>query len=200
MATKYVVAFSGAPRSGKDSIANEFTRQCEQSYYTRVARLQFSLPMRKAVFGMIGEDYDEALYEKIKDMPMPEFDGLSVRKLMINLSERHVKPMYGNKFWVKSALGGVKPTQRLIVISDLGFDEELTHILATYGNKQVCIVDVTRDGTTWEGDSRQSLRHMDYMGPRLELYNNGSIANAAAAVRNHVNRNLGWNLASSALA
>lgn len=174
-----IIAFNGPPRSGKDTIANVLATRLENTYTSVIVRSQLSLPMRLAVCAMLGIEYSEFTYERIKDQ-VQEITGETFRQTMIRLSEEHVKPAYGNDIWVKSAMArAMVELPHIVVISDLGFPEEINYLESTYA--EVLVVQIDRDGSTWDNDSRVPCtgRHS------MELDNNTTIRAAVAAVVAH---------------
>lgn len=180
----YVIAFNGPPRSGKDSIANELVNQLGLKDQA-VKRLQLSLPMRKAVFALLGQEYTEAKYESVKDNTFDAFQGRTLRQAMIALSESHVKPTYGHGFWVKSSMYTCNRRVEFAIISDLGFPIELAYLERKF---PTLIVNTIRKGATWAGDSRVPLEGC----LNLVVENNGSIKVAAKKIRDYIVNTLGW--------
>ena len=76
---------------------------------------------------------------------------------MIDLSESYVKRRYSAQFWIRSAMYRVSSKTKLLIITDLGFKEELNFLLQTFGPDHVLTVAVNRDGANWSTDSRQPL-------------------------------------------
>lgn len=183
----YVVAFNGPPKSGKDSVANSFVLQMTGNYRVASQKVQLSLPMRRTIFALLGlGEYTEAHYESIKDEVMSP-SGWTVREMMINLSEKHIKPSYGKEYWIAVAMNGIKDSTKLAIISDLGFEEEIDYLLSRFMKHRVLVVQLEREGTTWGNDSRGSVTGYQ----TLVIKNNGTITQAAVRVRQHC-KTLGW--------
>lgn len=189
--TPFVIAFNGPPHSGKDSVANELTKQLEASYVTKPLRVQLSLPMRLAVCALLGLDYKESTYDRNKDM-VDVLTGETFRQTMIRLSEEHVKPRYGHDYWCRAALSKQLPSTRVIVISDLGFPEEIAYLEKHYGANRVLTVNLTRNGTNWDKDSRVPVKGVQ----SIQVDNNDTLRAAAVNVRHYMREFLRWNLAT----
>lgn len=100
MKTTYLIGLSGPPRSGKDTLGNLVAGILrEKDVPVEVHAL--SLPMRLAVYGMLGLEYSVEHYEANKDTPFTTGSGgvTTIRQEMISLSEDHVKPRLGNDWW-----------------------------------------------------------------------------------------------------
>jgi hypothetical protein len=177
-----VVAFNGPPRTGKDTLANLLKLHLMSNYETAGIRVQLSLPMREAAFAMAGlGEYDEETYEKLKDEVLP-ITGATLRQLMIDLSEEHVKPKYGKQFWVKSAMARIPEGVEVAIVSDLGFWEELDFLQKTYGARNVVVVNTHREGKGWGSDSRKPLT----CSQSFQCYNNATPNQAAAEIRKYL--------------
>ena len=81
---------------------------------------------------------------------------LSVREALIYTSEVIIKPQHGKTYF------GTEVARHLdfdngTIITDSGFDEEVIPIVDACGVENVIIVKFTRNGTTFDGDSRTWL-------------------------------------------
>lgn len=151
-----VVVVTGPPGSGKDTFACLFeeyaiieNRGCEQ--------VKFAQPLRDALVGFFGLSNDSAVeaYKRTSG---------EVRKFMIGLSENVIKPIYGSKYFGSRAAVELCKLGRLpdyVVISDAGFDDEVARFFDILSSDDVelsaCVVLLSREGCTFEGDSRNYL-------------------------------------------
>lgn len=189
MGGPYLIGFSGPPRSGKDSIATALSGfLLEQGVSTQI--LACSTPMREAIYALIGEPYTLEHYEVYKDVPLEILNGRTIRQEMIELSERHVKPRLGQDFWARSLLGRMQPVDVLIV-TDCGFDAEVSHFTAHFGVENVVYPQVRRGELTFAGDSRS---YVGTFGCLMDLENNGTIDEAARELHRRLTELAGWDL------
>jgi hypothetical protein len=164
-----IVLVNGPPRSGKDTLASELSRRLK---YTPV---KFASPLYNTVQAMFGLDPDlwAALYERYKEQPSPLLEGLSPRQAMIWVSEKIVKPTFGDSFYGRALYN------RLVyfnisraIVSDSGFQEEAGVLLHLLGKQAIRLIRLHRSGTSFHGDSRGYIS-LDV--PCLDLVNDGEI-------------------------
>ncbi len=112
-----ILLISGAPASGKDTAV--LTIQAQHP----VLEEKFALPLRKAMRGLL--DVNDYTLEWLKR------EEPRVRQMMIGMSERLVKPLYGEDWFGQACADRVhreysKAQGNLdVVISDAGFDYEI---------------------------------------------------------------------------
>lgn len=186
MADTYLVGLSGPPRSGKDTLAGLVRRHFVNSK-VRTQVHSLSLPMRLAVYGLLGLEYSPEHYEANKDyefdVPGPLPGYTTIRKEMISLSEDHVKPRLGHGWWGNALLNRVTPGTQLILVPDMGFDAEREVFQNTVSD---CLwVHLQRDGTDFSKDSRS------YVGSGPTVRNNRSPEVAADRIIGHIEAK-GW--------
>lgn len=161
--TKPVVIFlCGPPGSGKDTAGNILQRAyCNTPWNPYLFKLSHGL--KAAVHELLGLPYTAREGERtmlgFKDQPRAEFFGLTPRQVYIALSENFAKPLFGNScFGVIAArqLRGKTQTHtyRMHVITDSGFAHEAEPIIKEFGVKQCLLVHLSRDGTSFDNDSR----------------------------------------------
>lgn len=169
-----VVLLNGPPLSGKDSGADhlvDFFRPCgavkrefKQKLFDLVMLIYSIKPER---FWQIYND------RALKEKPLPEFEGLSIRQAMIKVSEEVIKPNYGKQYFGVAAARELQEGV-LNIFSDSGFVEELTPIAEKVGAENIFLIRVYREGCKFQGDSR------NYLPPEclpfvLDLYNDSTL-------------------------
>lgn len=164
-----VLILNGAPRSGKDTLRQLMFAGNIFEYQTHGS---FKLPLQEmaaAVLGMPIDDFMEQ-YETIKDLPCPNGLPLTVRQLMIKISEEWVKPLGGKRYfgdlayskalidcafaqrWPLAPVAG-----RTVVFTDGGFGEECQKFVECIGAENIYIVRINRPGFDFSMDSRRLL-------------------------------------------
>lgn len=181
----FLIGISGPPRSGKDTLAVLLhTHFWRSNIQTEIQSL--SMPMRLAVYGMMGFEYTREHYEEHKDdalMIPGKPNWTSIRKEMISLSEDHVKPRLGHGWWGNALLNRVKPGVRLIIVPDMGFDAEHDVFAAVLSD---CLwIHLHREGKDFSNDSRK------YVGKGPAVHNNRTPGMAADRIIGHVDA-MGW--------
>lgn len=191
----YLVGISGPPRSGKDSVGYALARLIKQRHGAVVSVRALSMPMRKTIYAMIGEDYTLEHYENNKDVPIEALSGASIRQAMIALSETYVKPAYGHSFWAKALINSVPEGAHVVIVTDMGFPEEVDVLRDHFGSAQCVWPQVTRPGTSFDGDSRSYVGDGEY---RTTVINEGEdldqIEVCAGRIYGRLLNQFGWKL------
>ncbi|AFR52063.1 hypothetical protein ECBP2_0030 [Escherichia phage ECBP2] len=182
MSKPLVVILNGPPGCGKDTIANSWLEKTLGNDEFRPHVKAFKEPMYRVAAAALGLPLHEfmELYNdrEWKEHNRPEWGGKSVRDLMISTSENYLKPMFGDTCMGKLAVSSIQQQQLLgqndvIVFSDGGFKAEVEELEKHF---DVRVIQIYRDGCTFEGDSRSYIE-----GTNLStylLFNDGSVEEA----------------------
>jgi hypothetical protein len=92
---------------------------------------------------------------------------ISPRQALIFVSEVLIKPNLGIEYFGRIAAENCY-LERGTVFSDSGFQHELDPIVDKFGAENVTIVQLERDGTSFEGDSRNYVEREDINVARIE--------------------------------
>jgi hypothetical protein len=170
----YVLGFNGPPRAGKDTAMNLFADHVDRSRWINAPIIErpLAMPMRKMAFAALGLDYSFDRYETLKDLPCPALAGQTIRQFMIALSEEFMKQKFGKEIWCRLWLESIpKNFNGIVLVPDVGFQVEANFMLNHFGYEDVVIVQVGREGKTFEGDSRENVS----ADQKFTLTNNGTI-------------------------
>lgn len=211
-----IIGFNGPPRSGKDTLATAIQDIHEDEYREahghfaeeptqeklggypwmqpeNIFREALIMPCRIAAFALMGLGaYNLETYERIKDKVNPAF-GVSLRQFMIRLMEDHVKILYGRGVAGETLANKYRDSAllrlpNLMLVTDIGFQEEVDILSELVGYDNFLLVHVIREGTTWSGDSRNWCRH-----DNIFRYENLVDPLAGAhRIMEHAHYNLGW--------
>lgn len=147
-----VIVFNGPPGVGKDEAASFLV-----AHYGFKA-LSFKHQLFVETIAYFGVDHDWFMNDydnrAIKERPEELLGGRSRRQALIHVSEDVLKPARGKGVFgeqVAKQLNSVTD----YTISDSGFSEELVPIINTVGAENVCLVQLLRDGCSYDGDSRR---------------------------------------------
>lgn len=185
-----LIGMSGPPRSGKDTIGNILAAIIEDKHHIQPQVLALSTPMRAVVYCMLGIEYSEAHYERCKDHPQEDFGGKSIRQAMIAFTEEHVKPTYGVGFWARSLIARMwEPQPRVVIVTDMGFMEEVDIFSARFGVENTFYPQVTRPGTSFDGDSRT---YVSAPGRFTAIINDEDVDTAAYRTYGRLVNQFGW--------
>ncbi len=166
-----VVLLNGPARSGKDSLARYLVE-------TRLntARIGFAdHPKRLAhvmAFGAMGWDMDPNAFDAVKEIAHPGFAGMSPRRFYIHVSERVCKPLFGAGYFGDRFVDAARASgAALVVVPDSGFRGEAERVAEAFGALNVLLVRLSREGTSFAGDSRGYIDLSDLGVAAVEIEN-----------------------------
>lgn len=165
-----IVLLNGPPRVGKDTIGRNIARLSD-SYDTAA----FAAELKDAVHQAFGLNVPTMHFDKMKDVPRPEFFGETPRNIYIAFSERFMKPLFGQgvfgRMLVKTLMGMAEAGIKLAAITDSGFTEEADEILKVFPN--TLLLRLHRKGCTFQGDSRS---HIQLGIESVDMHNDDALA------------------------
>lgn len=187
-----VVLFNGPPGSGKDTAANfalKFLKQHDIEW-DDVCQMKFSSCLKRAAHELLGLSGKSAdYYEASKDQQMDEFFGMSPRDVYIALSENFAKRFFTSTFFGDVMVRELESIHAFgehccVIFSDSGFINELIPLVtASVKNDKFLILQMQREGCTFDNDSRS---YINYDHPQVEvmlLDNNGTLEQLDESVR-----------------
>lgn len=152
-----VIFINGPPQCGKDT-AKRFILS---EFAGKVRAYDMFRPIAWAFQGMF--DVDKATwtrnYEQWKTDGRGEFLGYNLRPLMISFSEEWVKPTFGQEAFGKlavRALTGLTSCE-MTIVSSVGFFDEVQPIIKRFGPDNCLLIQLSREGCTFDGDSRSYI-------------------------------------------
>jgi hypothetical protein len=175
-----LILFNGPPRAGKDTASRIFRELLGDSHTS--GHEKFSRPLKGAFAGMMNvhmnEDFVVDHYEDHKDEIVPELD-VSFRRWQQDYSEKFMKPLYGKDVFARLLIGRIDripwfSRPDFIVVSDCGFQNEVDYVLDQKMFWQIYVVRIMRNGTSFEGDTREWVRHPSRRYD-INIYNNGDL-------------------------
>lgn len=199
----YMIAIAGPAGSGKDALGRELSTLLERIYDTMPLVTAFAAPLRKIVGLMVGEDWsDPEIYAAGKDKAYPLFAFKTGRQLMIELTEEYLKPHYGRTIWADNLVQRItRHPKRFAIVTDLGFPYEAGTIQQAFPH--CLIVQLSRPGKTYEGDSRCEVVHEGNTDVRMiRLHNPGTnplqLVRLAGRIHDYMLNGLRWQLPGAA--
>ncbi len=177
--THKIVLINGPPYSGKDDAGKILRR-------IRAARMyKMSRPLKDGLREFFGFGIDDVRdIEAHKDehvvglfSPSSPDDvhtiPLSWRDVQISLSETWAKPLFGQAILGRLAVQYLsQPTSfDMTVITDVGFREEALPIVHAFGVDNILLIQLTRKGCSFKGDSRSYIE-LDDLGVTTVLLDN----------------------------
>ena len=176
--THKIILLNGPPSSGKDTASKIIRYKCGARKY------KMSRPLKIGLCEFFQFDVSHAIdqLEPNKDKQVEplfrtadggQMDVMTWRQVQISLSETWAKPLFGDDIIGRLAVSYLcKPTSfSLTVISDCGFRHEMIPLIKQFGADNLFLIQLTRDGCTYEGDSR-SYVELDDLGVTTVLLDN----------------------------
>ena len=177
-----IILFNGPPRSGKDTVA-DFAMQ---HLGKRATKYRFAAPLKDGVHALFGfGGVDTEFFNKSKDQPTEVFKGLfgdkeinTPREAYILMSENFLKPVFGEDFFARVAVRNLKNIRKpVVVISDCGFDVEVSKLVEAFGEKNVALVHLYREGCAFKTEGVKDSRAYvtDIECEKFTIGNDGSV-------------------------
>lgn len=171
---KQVVLLNGPPRSGKDTVAHII---CSTAAHGPWVHDKFAVELKErchAAYRLYdsrsGLPVHHNYFEKQKDVPLQLFEGLTPRRAYIEFYEKWVAPVCGKDAlgrWLVERVGYFMFQQEknlpaakrncAMVISDAGTPEAVQKVVDRFGTDACTLINIERDGCTFEGDSRKKF-------------------------------------------
>lgn len=168
-----LILFNGGPTSGKDTSVELLLPHVPHAQHHTFKQELVNVTLR---FYEIDPALWQSWYTREgKELPRPELHGKSCRQGLIHVSERVLKPTFGEgclaDLFVKHC-----PLAPCVLGSDCGFDIELDVTALSF--QHVSVVRLHRDGTSFNNDSRKYLYPSAHTPPNvsfIDLENNGTL-------------------------
>lgn len=172
-----IFILNGPPSSGKDSLADYLV-----SKNSRFKKEKFAKPLKlalKALFSMTDDELTFFDSSVIKDTPNTRFFNKSWRDVNKELSELYVKCNFDRGFFGYSLMNRIKSDKFVsdFLISDGGFDYEVSPLIEEFGKDNVIVIKLYREGFDFSIDSRNyisteslGIRSYDLTNNVLEKY------------------------------
>ena len=163
------IYLNGPPSVGKDTIGLLF----DQNHGSTLSAFKNSLIEITLAIYNISHDNFIKLYES-KELPCPEFNGLSPREALIFVSEEVIKPKFGNAFFGSRTALSIPPKniERYgVTLTDCGFAPEINQVVKIHPQAIHILVRLHRNGLTYKNDSRSYIPDEDFKGDyALDVY------------------------------
>jgi hypothetical protein len=142
--------------SGKDVIAGKLSLYVQREFKS-------TLKWLSQIIGQIPKpEFDQRYNDRsLKDEPWDRLNGMSLRDLMIFVSEDVMKVVHGPEFFGRVAAQSICAGADY-VFSDGGFKEEIQAVIdATKETHEVHVIHLYRHDCTFEGDSRNYVKGLE---------------------------------------
>ena len=165
-----IILVNGPPQSGKDTVGAMLQKRLPKAMLHK-----FAGPLKGATAYLYRElacgagmpNYTHEFHEvfedgKRKNEPHPGMFGITPRQALIAVSEQLLKKIHGEAFFGELAAGYIERTfergvAETFVITDSGFVEEAVVLVDRFGAANVTVIEISRNGASFEGDSRSYI-------------------------------------------
>jgi len=170
--THKIILINGPPSSGKDRAGMILRRIRGVRLYKMSRPIKEGLREFFSFSTEIMKDHVEPFKDEVK---VPIFNGMTWREVQISLSEDWAKKEFGDDIFGELAVNYLQlPTSfDMTAITDTGFRSEVLPIVRAFGVDNCLLIQLTRKGCPYEGDSRSYLE-LDDIGVITVLLNNRS--------------------------
>lgn len=146
--SRLAIVLNGPPRAGKDT-AIEILQEVlkDGDVY------QFFRPIKEMLHAELGLDVQHDHYEQQKDDPLPEFNGMTPRRAYIDKGER-LQAEFGHSILLDIYFDAISSSTSPILITTCGNDGEACEIASIFGNENVLVLRIHKEGCDFSQDSR----------------------------------------------
>lgn len=164
-----IIIFNGPPAAGKDEATAQFVNRGFRHLSFKDVLIDETCKYFNVKREWFMDGYDD---RAIKEEPKSALHGYSRRSALIHVSEDVIKPKYGKDFFGQKVAEKIEDGVNY-AISDGGFSEEIAPILEKVNPYEIVLVQITRDGCSYRGDSRKyfngRLQNEMIIGHRTEI-------------------------------
>lgn len=177
-----IIALNGAPETGKDTVFSILNIHEEDNVF--IVHMMFKDMLLRSINlpVLLTQSLEDSWkyhnvvdYEKYRDL-----DKSLSRKLLIDFSEKVIKPHLGQDFFARKTTKHIQdylsdiPNKKdrkfyYFVITDMGFECEYQALKKEFGDKLTSVA-INREGKNFDNDSREYVSHHDVI-----INNNGSL-------------------------
>lgn len=165
---KYVIIFNGPANSGKDAAVRGVLEEVEVDGWTHQ---MFKTPLYEITAAIYRIPLDTFVHwatdRTLKETPNDALGGHTPRQVLIEVSEKVIKPYYGSDYFGRAAVSELRqsephPNGNYFLFSDGGFVEEAVPLFDYVGRQNSLVIRLHRDGCTYNGDSRRYLEPEEF--------------------------------------
>ena len=165
-----LILLSGPPRAGKNRAGACLQDWLNGDHFALSNALK---RMTHDHYGL-GSNIPPLHFEDVKDLPAPQFGGLTPRQAYIRFSEEIMKPRFGDGYL--GLIGGKRVTGnrrrgKVTIVSGVGFFDEVMPLIDAAGCTQTLHIRVKPAGRPVRSDSRKPLDLSSIGVDSVELVN-----------------------------
>lgn len=146
--SRLVIVLNGPPRAGKDTAI-----EILQDVIKDGDVYQFFRPIKEMLHVELGLDVPHDHYELQKDDELLEFGGMTPRRAYIDKGER-LQAEFGHSVLLDTYFEAISSSNSPVLITTCGNDGEACEIASIFGNENVLVIRIHKDGCDFSQDSR----------------------------------------------
>ena len=165
-----LILLSGPPRAGKNRAGVCLQNWLNGDHFALSNALK---RMTHDHYGL-GSNIPPLHFEDMKDLPAPQFGGLTPRQAYIRFSEEIMKPRFGDGYLGligAKRVTGNRRRGRVTIVSGVGFFDEVIPLMEAAGCTQTLHIRVKPVGRPVRSDSRRPLDLSSVGVDSVELVN-----------------------------
>lgn len=189
-----IVLLNGPAGSGKDTIGHSLVNKIKKSEVVKFATPLKTTAMHlycngsSKLFNQFDHDQEK------KNEKHSQFLGMSCRDVQIAISEQYMKPVHGQNVFGKILSSTIDYKNNngveVFFVTDSGFRPEAEELVKEFGAQNVILINLIREGHTFEGDSRDYIELDDLEVARHEVNNvTGKINDTITEIKEIINGN-----------
>jgi hypothetical protein len=150
MATDGTLVFvlNGPPRAGKDTGSEILL-----DVFKGAEVYPFFRPIKEMLHAELGLNVPHDFYEDVKDQPCEEFNGMTPRRAYIDKGER-LQAEFGQSVLIDTYFESIANCTAPVLVTTCGNDGEACEISNIFGNDNVLVIRIHKDGCDFSNDSR----------------------------------------------
>lgn len=194
----YIVCFNGPPECGKDTLAQMLADHMDARITLPVRQDSLSLMLRKVAYTLTGYEGKHLDGDDYVDFKKKEFrlgdKMVTGRQIMIDVSERFLKPCYGKEIMADLMLLRYQNYPGVLLVRDSGFQLEVDPLIRFVGRANLYVVTIHRQGKSFAHDSREYVFHPDSMR-QMGVANDGTLDDLrteAGRIYGRLVNQMGW--------
>jgi hypothetical protein len=153
---RLAIVLNGPPRAGKDTAIEVLAE-----VFSDADVYQFFRPIKELLHQELGLAVPYDFYEDAKDVPLPEFGGMTPRRAYIDKGDR-MQAEHGHSILTDTYFAAIASSNAPILVTTCGMDSEALEIAGIFGLENTLVLRIHRDGCDFSQDSR-SWVHSDHL-------------------------------------